>query len=87
MADLDVTPTADDMLKVCLTEEGITSCCFVSSQHLVQDHQKQLQRANARKAAAAYAEISQLEQEVMMPWPAESGQQQPMSFLDPLHDT
>ena len=68
MADLDVTPTADDMLKVCLTEEGITSCCFVSSQHLVQDHEKQLHRANARKAAAAFqTEFSSLEWEVMMP--------------------
>ena len=86
MADLDVTPTADDMLKVCLTEDGLTSCCFVSSQHLVQDHRKQLERANGRKAAAAFAEISQLEQEVMMPRP-DSGRQQPTSFLDPLHDT
>lgn len=75
--ELEVTPTEDDMLKVCLTEEGITSCCFVSSQHLVQDHEKQLKRANARKAAACFAEISKLEQEAMMP---------PMSFLDPLHD-
>ncbi len=77
MPDLDVTSTEDDMLKVCLTEDGLTSCCFVSSQHLVQDHRKQLERANTRKAAAAYAEISQLEQEAMMP---------SMSFLDPLHD-
>ena len=74
---LEVTPTEDDMLKVCLTEHGITSCCFVSSQHLVQDHEKQLKRANNRKAAACYAEISELEQEAMMP---------SLSFLDPLHD-
>ena len=68
MADLDVTPTADDMLKVCLTQEGLTSCCFVSSQHLVQDHRKQLERANSRKAAAAFqAEFSSLEWEAMMP--------------------
>ena len=63
---LDVTPTSDDMLKVCLTEEGITSCCFVSSQHLVQDHEKQLKRANARQAAAAYQEeFSALEWDAM----------------------
>lgn len=67
MPDLDVTSTEDDMLKVCLTEEGITSCCFVSSQHLVQDHEKQLQRANTRKAAAAFQqEVSILEWEAMM---------------------
>ena len=62
---LEVTPTEDDMLKVCLTEEGITSCCFVSSQHLVQDHEKQLKRANARKAAAFQHEFSSLEWEAM----------------------
>ena len=65
MADLDVTPTADDMLKVCLTENGFTSCCFVSSQHLVQDHQEQLHRANARKAAAVFKEVADLEWETM----------------------
>ena len=62
---LDVTPTEDDMLKVCLTEEGITSCCFVSSQHLVQDHEKQLKRANARKAAAVFKEVADLEWDAM----------------------
>ena len=55
---LEVTPTEDGtMLKVCLTEEGITSCCYTSSMHLVEDHRKQLERANNRKAAAAYAEF------------------------------
>lgn len=64
--ELDVTSTEDDMLKVCLTEEGLTSCCYVSSQHLIQDHRKQLKRANARKAAAAYQqEFSALEWEAM----------------------
>ena len=70
MADLDVTPTADDMLKVCLTEEGITSCCFVSSQHLIEDHRKQLEAANRRKAAAVFTEVVDLEWEAIMfePW-------------------
>ena len=54
MDDLDVSATADDCVKVCLTEEGITSCCNVSSYHLVESHRKQLQRANTRKAADAY---------------------------------
>ncbi len=67
MPDLDVTSTEDDMLKVCLTEDGLTSCCFVSSQHLVQDHRKQLERANNRKAVAAFQEeVSGLEWEAMM---------------------
>jgi hypothetical protein len=54
---LEVTPTEDDMLKVCLTEDNITSCCYTSSMHLVEDHRKQLERANNRKAAACYAEF------------------------------
>jgi predicted aminopeptidase len=54
MGDLDVSGTADNCVRVCLTEEGITSCCNVSSYHLVESHRKQLQRANARKAADAY---------------------------------
>jgi hypothetical protein len=54
MNDLDVSPTADDCVRVCLTEEGITSCCNVSSWHLVESHRKQLQNANAKKAADAY---------------------------------
>ena len=54
MDDLDVSATADDCVRVCLTEEGITSCCNVSSYHLVESHRKQLRQANARKAAAAY---------------------------------
>jgi len=63
---LEVTPTEDDMLKVCLTEEGITSCCYTSSMHLVESHRKQLERANARQAAAAYQEeFSRLEWEAM----------------------
>jgi len=54
MGGLDVSGTADNCVRVCLTEEGITSCCNVSSYHLVESHRKQLQRANARKAADAY---------------------------------
>lgn len=54
MNDLDVSATADDCVRVCLTEEGITSCCNVSSWHLVESHRKQLQNANAKKAADAY---------------------------------
>ena len=54
---LDVTPTEDGtMLKVCLEQNGIVSCCYTSSMHLVEDHRKQLERANNRKAAAAYQE-------------------------------
>jgi len=51
---LDVTPTEDDCLKVCLTENGITKCTFVSSFHLVQDKEKGLRAAINRAAAKAF---------------------------------
>ena len=50
---LDVIPTEDDCLKVCLTENGITKCCFVSSMHLVQDKERHLRNAINRAAAKA----------------------------------
>jgi hypothetical protein len=51
---LDVTPTEDDCLKVCLTESGIQACCFVSSYHLVAGKEKQLKAAINRAAAKAF---------------------------------
>ena len=51
---LDVTTTEDDCLKVCLTENGITKCCFVSSAHLVQDKERHLRAAINRAAAKAF---------------------------------
>jgi hypothetical protein len=54
VSDLTVTPTEDDMLKVCLEEDGFKACCFVSSQHLVADKEKQLRVAILRQAQHAY---------------------------------
>lgn len=51
---LDITSTEDDCLKVCLTENGITKCTFVSSMHLVQDKEKGLRAAITRAAAKAF---------------------------------
>ena len=51
---LDITTTPDDCLKVCLTENGITKCCFVSSMHLVQDKERHLRNAINRAAAKAF---------------------------------
>jgi hypothetical protein len=51
---LDITTTEDDCLKVCLTEDGITKCTFVSSMHLVQDKEKGLRAAIKRAAAKAF---------------------------------
>lgn len=51
---LDITSTDDDCLKVCLTENGITECCFVSSMHLVHGKERQLRNAINRAAAKAF---------------------------------
>lgn len=51
---LDITSTEDDCLKVCLTQDGIEACCFVSSYHLVAGKEKQLQAAIKRAAAKAF---------------------------------
>jgi len=51
---LDITTTPDDCLKVCLTEDGITKCTFVSSFHLVDGKEKGLRAAIKRAAAKAF---------------------------------
>jgi len=51
---LDIATTSDDCLKVCLTEDGITKCTFVSSMHLVQDKERHLRNAIKRAAAKAF---------------------------------
>ena len=51
---LDITSTEDDCLKVCLTEDGITKCCFVSSSHLVDGKVAGLRAAIKRAAVEAF---------------------------------
>ena len=34
-----------ELIKVCLTEDGFTSCCYVSSHHLTAEKEKQLRKA------------------------------------------
>ena len=51
---LEIFPTEDDCLKVCLTEDGITKCTFVSSHHLVLGKGKGLRAAIKRAAAKAF---------------------------------
>ena len=51
---LDIHLLEDDCYRVCLTEDNITSCCYVSSHHLTEEKTRQLRAANAREAAAAY---------------------------------
>lgn len=51
---LDVIPTDDDMLKVCLTLHGMIACCYVSSYHLVECKRKQLKDTILREAVQIY---------------------------------
>ena len=51
---LDVHQLEDGCYKVCLSEDGITSCTVVSSMHLVDEKEGQLRRANQKAAAEAF---------------------------------
>jgi hypothetical protein len=44
----------DDMLRVSLTLHGITSSCYVSSMHLVEEKRGQLKASIMRKVMASY---------------------------------
>jgi len=55
MNPLQLRTTEDgQMYEVCLEEDGIRKCCFVSSMHLVQDHEKQLRDAIKRESLNAF---------------------------------
>ena len=52
---LEMRNTPDNqMIEVCLEEDGIRSCTFVSSMHLCYEKEGMLRAANAKKAAAAF---------------------------------
>ena len=52
---LEMRNTDDNnMIEVCLEENGFRSCCLTSSMHLVYGKEKQLREANLRKAIRAY---------------------------------
>ena len=55
MKPLELRNTEDGtMYEVCLEEDGIRKCCFVSSMHLVDDHRKQLEDAIKRESLKAF---------------------------------
>lgn len=55
MANLQLRNTEDgNMYEVCLEEDGIRKCCFVSSMHLVQMHERQLRDAIKRESLNAF---------------------------------
>lgn len=51
---LELRSTDNDMLEVCLEEDGFRACCFVSSTHLAYEKEAQLRDSIKRQAAAAY---------------------------------
>lgn len=54
---MDLRSTGDGhMYEVCLTEDGITECCYVSSMHLVDEKERQLKAAIKRRALNAFVE-------------------------------
>ena len=48
-----------ELIKVCLTEDGFTNCCYVTSHHLATEKEQQLRNANLRDAFEA----------LKSPWP------------------
>ena len=50
----EITTQPDGSLRVCLTESGITACCYVSSTHLVDSHLPQLRESIFQQALRAY---------------------------------
>ena len=44
----------DDMYRVCLSKNGITACCHVSSMHLIDEKRPRLEEACLRKSYEAY---------------------------------
>ena len=50
---LQVDVLDNELIRVCLTEDGFTNCAFVTSHHLVQDKERQLKAANTRDALDA----------------------------------
>ena len=42
--------------EVCLTEDGLTECCYVSSMHLVDEKEHQLRASIRRRAFNAFIE-------------------------------
>ena len=50
----EITTQPDGSLRVCLTESGITACCYVSSTPLVDSHLSQLRVSLFKQALRAY---------------------------------
>ena len=64
MSKINIKILDDGQIKVCLTENQVTACCYVSSMHLVDEKEKQLQQSIARQRSgmgAARIELASAE--------------------------
>lgn len=52
----DLETLNDGQIKVCLTEDQVTACCYVSSMHLVDEKEEQLRAAIKRQVERREAE-------------------------------
>ena len=50
---LQVDVLDNELIRVCLEEDGITNCCYVTSHHLTEEKARQLRAANLREASSA----------------------------------
>ena len=50
---LQVDVLDNELIRVCLTEDGFTNCCYVTSHHLAEEKAGQLRAANLRDASSA----------------------------------
>ena len=49
-SQLEINTIKNECIQVCLTEDGFTECCFVSSMHLAPDKETQLRKAIQQRA-------------------------------------
>ena len=52
-SQLEINTIKNECIQVCLTEDGFTECCFVSSMHLAPDKETQLRKAIHQRAIEA----------------------------------
>ena len=53
-SEQEISTLPDGTVRMCLTEDGITACTYVSSHHLVEDKWGYLKESIRRQAERAY---------------------------------
>ena len=59
-SQLEINTIRNECIQVCLTEDGFTECCFVSSMHLAPDKEKQLRKMIHQRAIEAMFHESEI---------------------------